>query len=51
LTKLQLRRAWFQIHKWIGLILAILIIPLSVSGALLVWKRRSIACSILRAMR
>lgn len=39
MTKLQLRRAWFQVHKWIGLILAILIIPLSVSGALLVWDR------------
>ena len=38
MTKLQLRRAWFQVHKWIGLILAILIIPLSVSGSLLVWK-------------
>ena len=39
LTKLQLRRAWFQVHKWIGLILAALIIPLSLSGALLVWDR------------
>jgi uncharacterized iron-regulated membrane protein len=39
MTKLQLRRAWFQVHKWIGLILAILIIPLSLSGALLVWDQ------------
>lgn len=39
MTKLQLRRAWFQVHKWIGLILAILIIPLSLSGALLVWDK------------
>jgi uncharacterized iron-regulated membrane protein len=34
---LALRRAWFQVHKWIGLILAILIIPLSLSGSALVW--------------
>ena len=39
MTKLQLRRIWFQVHKWIGLILAVLIIPLSLSGALLVWDR------------
>ena len=39
MTKLQLRRAWFQVHKWIGLILAVLIIPLSLSGALLVWDQ------------
>jgi len=37
MTTLKLRRAWFQVHKWIGLILAILIIPLSLSGAALVW--------------
>jgi len=37
MTKLALRRAWFQVHKWIGLILAVLIIPLSVTGAALVW--------------
>ncbi|MDB5676379.1 MAG: peptidase, partial [Sphingomonas bacterium] len=37
MTKLAMRRAWFQVHKWIGLILAILIIPLSVTGAALVW--------------
>jgi uncharacterized iron-regulated membrane protein len=28
---------WFQVHKWIGLILAMLIIPLCVTGAALVW--------------
>ncbi|TPG39904.1 PepSY domain-containing protein [Sphingomonas koreensis] len=39
MTKLQMRRAWFQVHKWIGLALAILIIPLSLSGALLVWDQ------------
>jgi uncharacterized iron-regulated membrane protein len=38
MTKLQLRRAWFQVHKWIGLILAILIIPLCLTGSALVWK-------------
>ena len=37
MNKLALRRAWFQIHKWIGLLLAILIIPISVTGAALVW--------------
>jgi uncharacterized iron-regulated membrane protein len=36
-TKIGLRGAWFQVHKWIGLILAILIIPLCLSGAALVW--------------
>ncbi|TPG13159.1 PepSY-associated TM helix domain-containing protein [Sphingomonas oligophenolica] len=37
MTTIALRRAWFQVHKWIGLALAILIIPLSLSGAALVW--------------
>ena len=37
MTKLKLRRAWFQVHKWIGLILAILIIPLCLTGSALVW--------------
>jgi len=32
-----MRRMWFQVHKWIGLLLAIIIIPLSLSGAALVW--------------
>ncbi len=36
-SKIGLRRAWFQVHKWIGLLLAVLIIPLSLSGAALVW--------------
>jgi uncharacterized iron-regulated membrane protein len=36
-TKVGLRSAWFQVHKWIGLILAILIVPLCLSGAVLVW--------------
>lgn len=37
LSKVELRNLWFSVHKWIGLILAILIIPLSLSGAALVW--------------
>ena len=37
MNTLALRRAWFQVHKWIGLVLAILIIPLSLSGSALVW--------------
>lgn len=37
MSKIGLRNAWFQVHKWIGLILAILIIPLSLTGAALVW--------------
>jgi len=36
-SKIGLRRAWFQVHKWIGLLLAVLIIPLSLSGSALVW--------------
>jgi len=35
---IRLRRAWFQIHKWLGIALAVLIIPLSLSGAALVWS-------------
>ncbi len=37
MTKIAMRNAWFQVHKWIGLILAILIIPLCVTGSALVW--------------
>jgi len=37
MNKQQLRRFWFQIHKWIGLLLAALIIPISLTGAALVW--------------
>lgn len=36
-TKIGLRNAWFQVHKWIGLILAVAIIPISITGAALVW--------------
>src|SRR5687768_16241843 len=37
MTKQQLRKFWFQIHKWLGLSLAIVIIPISLTGAALVW--------------
>lgn len=37
MSKIALRNFWFQFHKWIGLILAIVIIPISVTGAALVW--------------
>ena len=32
-----LRRAWWQIHKWTGLSLMILLIPLGLSGVVLAW--------------
>jgi uncharacterized iron-regulated membrane protein len=37
MNKLKWRKAWFQVHKWIGLLLAVLIIPISLTGAALVW--------------
>ena len=37
-TKKRLRATWLQVHKWIGLTLAILIIPISLTGSALVWK-------------
>ena len=37
LSKTKLRSLWFSVHKWIGLLLAILIIPISLSGAILVY--------------
>jgi uncharacterized iron-regulated membrane protein len=36
-TKKQLRAGWLQVHKWIGLMLAILIIPICLTGSALVW--------------
>jgi uncharacterized iron-regulated membrane protein len=36
-TVTRMRKLWFQVHKWIGLLLALAIIPLSLSGAALVW--------------
>ncbi len=37
ITKQRLREFWFQIHKWLGLTLAVLIIPISLTGSALVW--------------
>jgi uncharacterized iron-regulated membrane protein len=34
---IRLRSAWFQVHKWLGIVLAILIIPISLTGSALVW--------------
>lgn len=36
-TKIGLRGLWFQLHKWIGILLVVLIIPISVTGSALVW--------------
>jgi len=35
--KKKLRATWLQVHKWIGLTLAILIIPIALTGSALVW--------------
>lgn len=32
-----LRRLWLNVHLWIGVGLAVLLVPISISGALLVW--------------
>jgi uncharacterized iron-regulated membrane protein len=37
LSKTKLRGLWFSVHKWIGLLLALLIIPISLSGGILVY--------------
>ena len=37
-TQFRLRELWFQVHKWLGLTLAILIIPISLTGSALVWN-------------
>ncbi|HEX3441870.1 MAG TPA: PepSY-associated TM helix domain-containing protein [Pseudolabrys sp.] len=34
----KLRRLWLNVHLWIGVGLAVLLIPISVSGGLLVWN-------------
>jgi uncharacterized iron-regulated membrane protein len=36
-TKVRLRRLWFQVHKWIGLILAPVVIAICLTGSALVW--------------
>jgi len=37
-TKTRLRATWLSVHKWIGLLLAVLIIPVSLTGSALVWS-------------
>ena len=34
---MRLRRLWFQVHKWIGLLLAVVIVPICLTGSALVW--------------
>jgi uncharacterized iron-regulated membrane protein len=34
---IQLRTIWWTLHRWIGIGFAILLVPIAVSGALLVW--------------
>ena len=36
-SKKRLRATWLSVHKWIGLTRALLIIPISLTGAALVW--------------
>ena len=36
-SRQALRRAWWQVHKWTGLFLMILLIPLGLSGVVLAW--------------
>lgn len=36
----NIRRFWFTLHRWIGASLAALLIPISLSGALLVWHEQ-----------
>ena len=36
-TKVRLRQLWFQVHKWIGLTLALPIIVICLTGSALVW--------------
>ena len=33
----RLRTVWWTLHRWIGLALAVLLVPIALSGALLVW--------------
>ena len=36
-SPLRLRRIWLQVHLWLGVGLALAILPLAISGAILVW--------------
>ena len=38
---MRLRTAWWAIHRWIALLLCILLVPIAISGALLVWHDES----------
>lgn len=37
MTKAGLRKLWLQVHKWIGICLALVFAPLALSGSMLVW--------------
>lgn len=37
-TAVRLRSFWFQVHKWLGIAFAIVVIPISLTGAVLVWQ-------------
>ncbi|HTU12791.1 MAG TPA: PepSY-associated TM helix domain-containing protein [Allosphingosinicella sp.] len=34
---MRLRKVWLSVHKWIGILLAVLIVPISLTGSALVW--------------
>jgi uncharacterized iron-regulated membrane protein len=36
-TLSRLRTLWWAIHRWIALVLCVLLVPIAISGALLVW--------------
>src|SRR5262245_14847651 len=36
-TLTNLRTLWWAIHRWIALVLCALLVPIAISGALLVW--------------
>jgi uncharacterized iron-regulated membrane protein len=36
-TLIRLRTAWWAIHRWIAVLLCVLLVPIAISGALLVW--------------
>jgi len=36
-TLQRLRTIWWAIHRWIALVLCVLLVPIAISGALLVW--------------
>src|SRR5262247_3900403 len=36
-TMIRLRTAWWAIHRWIAVLLCVLLVPIAISGALLVW--------------